>query len=60
MRLTATRKASSYRQARLGERRDLVAQVIFQLLHVRAWMARTTAQIFAPVRDLLFERDVAS
>ena len=58
MRLTATRKASSARQAGLGERRHLVAQVSLELLHVWSMDDPPTAQVLAPVRDLLLERAI--
>ena len=58
MRLTAMRKASSAGEAGLDERRHLVAQVSFQLLHVGAVDAPAGGGVRAPLRDLLLERAI--
>ena len=43
-------------QTGLGERRQLIAQMSLELLHVGTLKTLTAAYVRAPLRDLLFER----
>ena len=45
-------------QAGLGERRQLVAQMSLELLHVRTVNGPPAAQVLPPLRDLLLERSI--
>ena len=58
MRLTAMRNASSSGEPGLDERRQLVAQMSLELLHVGAVKRLPAAQVRPPLRDLFLERAI--